>query len=154
MTGRQSAKFVVSLHYTSPSLTVDKALTRDGFRCLLTGLFDETSTEEDPKLDAMCIQLDTGSTNVAPCRIWCKMQGVDPIGGSGTGRDFDKVCAIIFSSLPSLHLTINVPDTLRYHGYVYRQILWAQRSCSRSRRRRCRPSREFTLARSHLPLLL
>jgi len=64
------------------------SLVRDGYRCLLTGFFDETSTEEDSKLYDMCIQLRAGASAVVPSRIWNKstVQGV----GRGNGREMDK----------------------------------------------------------------
>ena len=96
-------KVRVLSHYTFPSLNPYQLLARDGFRCLVTGNFDERSVLKCHKLDDECVRLGAGPTTIAACHILneATMQGVDPTGASEDIRVINKVCVVIFSSLHS-----------------------------------------------------
>jgi len=61
-----------------------KALARDGFRCMITGAFDYTSTQQNSELDQLCLSLDASTVTVQASHILNEstMQGIDPTGSS------------------------------------------------------------------------
>ncbi|KAF8258606.1 hypothetical protein EI94DRAFT_1754177 [Lactarius quietus] len=68
-----------------------KVLARDGFRCLLTGIFDIKSTQYNQQLLERA-QLSAGVSTVAACHILSEstMQGIDPTGTSKDVCVMDK----------------------------------------------------------------
>ncbi|KAF8259704.1 hypothetical protein EI94DRAFT_1750815 [Lactarius quietus] len=71
-----------SLHLSRPSF--DTVLARDGYRCILTGNFDDKSMNKDRELNEMRGHLGAGIATES------RMQSVDPTGGSGDSRVMDK----------------------------------------------------------------
>jgi len=69
-------------------------LTRDGYRCVLTGMFDDTSAQENRKLEQLCVDLGAASTTVEARHIsnGLTMQNTDPAGGSEESTTMNKVC--------------------------------------------------------------
>jgi len=59
-------------------------LTRDGYRCVLTGMFDDTSTRGNRKLEQLCVDLGAASATVEARHILngSTMQEIDPTGDS------------------------------------------------------------------------
>ncbi|KAF9654326.1 hypothetical protein BDM02DRAFT_3106658 [Thelephora ganbajun] len=61
-----------------------KALARDDYRCILTGMFDRTSLRFSRELDQLRRGLDATFTTIQACHILNEstMQGIDPTGAS------------------------------------------------------------------------
>ena len=96
-------KVRILIHYAFPSLTPDQVLARDGYLCLLIGLFDGISVLRSHELREELIRIRTTTAPIAACHILSETttKGVDPTGGSTDSRVINKVCAVIFSSLHS-----------------------------------------------------
>jgi hypothetical protein len=76
-----------------------QALARDGFRCMVTGMFDYTSIRKSPELKKMCSDQKTTSATVQACHILNEstMQGIDPSGGSEKTTVVNRVRAVAVS---------------------------------------------------------
>ena len=72
---------------------------RDGFRCILTGVFDYTSTRQNPELDQLRRSINARAATVQACHILNEstMQDVDPTGTSEESTVSNKVCAATVS---------------------------------------------------------
>ena len=72
------------LTYSVPFLLIFcQALARDGFRCMLTGMFDLTSTKKNEELAQLCDTMGAFSVVVQTSHILNEstMQDIDPQGG-------------------------------------------------------------------------
>jgi len=72
------------LHFHCSRSVRSFVLTRDGYRCVLTGMFDDTSTQENRKLEQLCVDLGAASTIIEARHILSgsTMQEIDPTGDS------------------------------------------------------------------------
>jgi hypothetical protein len=73
----------------------DQALARDGYRCMLTGMFDRTSLKCNRELRQQCDDLPGATaTTVQACHILNEstMRGIDPTGASDVDTVTNKVC--------------------------------------------------------------
>ena len=113
---QEMTKAGVPTRFCLPPLTPGQVLRRDGYRCLLTGCFDETSLELYPHLAKECDSLGAIAVAIDACHILSEstVQGVDPTGDSKDGRVVAKVWAIPLPSLSSPLLTTKDPDGLRH----------------------------------------
>ncbi|KAF8258603.1 hypothetical protein EI94DRAFT_1754170 [Lactarius quietus] len=98
-----------------------KVLARDDFRCLLTGYFDLTSTQDNSQLDERSRL--AGVCRVAACHILSEstMQGIDPTGASKDVCVMDKTshAASPMSLLASFGLD-ELVESLLAEGGVHR----------------------------------
>ena len=71
---------------------------------MVTGLFDDTSMEQNPALEQLCGDLGIAAATVQACHILSEstMQGVDPAGDGKKDTAANKVCGIgvTYSLLP------------------------------------------------------
>ena len=95
ITGPPGVRCVYPTYCGFPAHT-QQALARDGFRCMVTGLFDRTSMEKSPALKQLCVDLGATYTAVHARHILSEstMQGVDPAGDSEKAATVNKVCSI------------------------------------------------------------
>ena len=95
ITGPPGVRCVYPIYYGFPAHT-QQALARDGFRCMVTGLFDRTSMRQSRTLKQSCVDLGAASATVQACHILSEstMQGVDPAGDSENAATVNKVCGI------------------------------------------------------------
>ena len=131
-TARRKVRISISCTFSSPTLILDQALARDGFRCILTGMFDDVSLLANRGLarEAEASHNSMMST-VTTCYIVNEstMQDVDPSGDSGSV--VNKVWAI--GLLDPFHNLPCCPDRLcrcSWHSWMP----WAQGHCPRSPR--------------------
>jgi len=79
-------------------LMLGQALARDGYRCMLTGLFDDASLNRSRELRELCSLAGAASGDIQACRILGEpMQDVDPAGGDEQRATPHKVCAATVS---------------------------------------------------------
>ena len=83
---RTARRKVRRTHYTMLclSFTPYQALARDGFHCMLTGMYDYKSTQQSSELDQLRRSRRARAATVQACHILNQstMQGVDPTGDS------------------------------------------------------------------------
>jgi hypothetical protein len=103
-------------HPASSPLTIGQALARDGFRCMVTGMFDGTSMKTNHELRKMCSDLNAFSTTVQASHILNEstMQDIDPAGGSEKTTVINKVCAV---AVPRI-LRCPLPSSIIQTGYA------------------------------------
>ena len=85
-------------------LTFDQVLARDGFRCMVTGMFDYASLKKSAELRSIHESLRGGMPiTIETCHILNEStkQG---IGTSDESAVVDKVCTIVESMIHSPHL--------------------------------------------------
>ena len=94
--GPPGARCAYPTHPASSLLTIGQVLARDGFRCMVTGMFDDTSMETNHELRKMCKDLKAANTTVEACHILKEstMRGIDPARGSEKTTVINKVCAV------------------------------------------------------------
>lgn len=98
-TTRHEVHVLTYCAFSSPTLTLDQALARDGFRCVLTGMIDKTSLEMNKELVRTVQALhDPVISIVDVCHIVNEstMQGVDPSRDGKGDSVVNKVWAISF----------------------------------------------------------
>ena len=74
-------------------LTFDQVLARDGFRCMVTGLFDDTSLNKSTELRSMHENLGGMPVTVETCHI-LNESTTQGIGTSEKSTVANKVCTI------------------------------------------------------------
>ena len=106
---------------SNPTLILDQVLARDGFRCVLTGMFDMETLTENSELDRVAEDLpDFPVSTVIACHILngSTTQGVDPSGDGEGGSVVNKVWAIglpiPFYNLDLLSRQIMLPMLLAF----------------------------------------
>jgi len=74
-------------------LMFDQALARDGFRCIITGMINETSLESNAALRDILKRDGASMATINACHILndSTMQGTDPAGISGESAVTNKV---------------------------------------------------------------
>jgi len=60
-----------------------RLLVRDNFRCILTGMFDYTSTRKSSELSQRCDDLCIANATVIACHIVNELTAHDPADGGG-----------------------------------------------------------------------
>ena len=73
--------------FFAPLLMFDQALARDGFRCIITGMFDSGSLKKSEAMRDMAKRDGANGVVICPCHILSESttQGTDPTGISGGG---------------------------------------------------------------------
>ena len=89
-------------------LTFNKALARDDFRCMVTGMLDRTLARRcQPLLDASLRErIKLGEVQTAHILNESTMQGIDPEGASKEGATMNKVRFPHYGSSPPFHSCI------------------------------------------------
>lgn len=87
---------MVRVFHTTPYLpffVFNQTLARDGFRCMITGMFDAASLEKCAELQAMAQHDNAKLVRVQTCHILNEstMQGIIPAGISKGSAAMNKV---------------------------------------------------------------
>ena len=99
-------------------LTFDQALARDGFRCMVTGMFDDTSLNKSAELRSIHESLDGGMPITVET---CHILNESTTQGIGTGDKSTVVnCRVLHNSFSSpitqTYYAAGVLATLRQFG--------------------------------------
>ena len=128
---------------------------RDGFRCMLTGMFDDTSLKRNRELGRLCDGLTGIPSSIQMCRILngSAMQDIDPTMDSEKSTVINKVCDVTVSRVlrcpPHSHYH---PDAVHHRHSGYSQTPRARRSRPRTTLSRWRlGSWEYTLIGCQYP---
>jgi len=86
-------------HIVRSLLMLGQALARDGYRCMLTGMFDDASLDLSHELRELRAQAGAVRSTIQACHILGEstMQNVDPAGGGEQRATMHKVCAATVS---------------------------------------------------------
>ena len=89
--------YLRGIRFSSPPLTLDQALARDGFRCVLTGTFDRGSLRRNSELSREAEAPDSmmGTVNTCHTPNESTMQDIDPSGYGKGGSVVNNAITIL-----------------------------------------------------------
>ena len=79
---------IFSCHQSSTLLILDQALTRDGYRCMITGMFDDGSLKRSAALRKIAKIEGANGVTIHACHILNESttQGIDPEGNTAENK--------------------------------------------------------------------